>query len=304
MTSQTKTARSAAACAAGTPKTRAFSTYLFQKPRLHLASLLTLPLVWLLGVYILSLALLLITAFWTTDPFTSRVKPGFTLKNFEHIFTTPAFLATAGRTLFIAIAVTVICAVCAIPLAVFMAKIAGPKLRAVLAVLVTLPLWAGYLVKIIAMRLVWTDTGFFNWLLEPIGIKGPGFSQLTVILTLVYLWFPYMAIPVYSAVAHIPHNLFDASADLGAKGFRTIRTVVVPMLVPALIAGSIFTFSLSLGDYIAAMYVGGSTQMIGSIIAQNINLNPPLAAAFSVVPIALVVIYLTAIRRTGAINNL
>lgn len=280
------------------------STALYRHPRGRLASLLTLPMVWLVGVYILSLALLLITSFWTTDPFTSRVKPGFTLDNFQQIVSVPAFRDTALRTLGIALAVTVICALFSVPLAVFMAKIARPRLRAVLAVLVTLPLWAGYLVKIIAMRLVWTDNGFFNWSLSPFGIEGPGLGILTVILTLVYLWFPYMAIPVYAAVAQIPDNLFDASSDLGASGYRTIRTVVAPLLLPSLIAGSIFTFSLSLGDYIAAMYVGGSTQMIGSIIAQNINLNPPLAAAFSVVPIVLVVIYLAAVRRTGALNNL
>lgn len=285
-------------------RTKPVSTALHRHPRGRLAALLTLPMAWLVGVYILSLALLLLTAFWTTDPFTSRVKPSFTLDNFQQLITVPAYLATALRTLGIALAVTVICAAVAIPLAVFMAKVAGPRLRAVLAVLVTLPLWAGYLVKIIAMRLVWTDEGFFNWALSPFGIEGPGFGVLTVVLTLVYLWFPYMAIPVYAAVSQIPANLFDASSDLGASGARTIRTVVAPLLLPALVAGSIFTFSLSLGDYIAAMYVGGSTQMIGSIIAQNINLNPPLAAAFSFVPIVLVVIYLGLVRRTGAINNL
>lgn len=280
------------------------STALYRHPKGRLASLLALPMTWLIGVYILSLALMLITAFWTTDPFTSRVKPGFTLENFQQLVTVPAYLATALRTLGIALAVTAICAVFSVPLSVFMAKVAGPKLRAVLAILITLPLWAGYLVKIIAMRLVWTENGFFNWSLSSLGIDGPGFGVLTVILTLVYLWFPYMAIPVYAAVSQIPANLFDASSDLGAGGGRTIRTVVAPLLLPSLIAGSIFTFSLSLGDYIAAMYVGGSTQMIGSIIAQNINLNPPLAAAFSIVPIVLVVIYLTAVRRTGALNNL
>jgi len=283
---------------------RRLSTALYRHPKARLASLLTLPMAWLLGVYILSLVLLLITAFWTTDPFTSRVKPGFTLQNFEQILTVPAFYMTALRTLGIATAVTIICAVFAVPLGVFMAKIASPRFAALLAVLVTLPLWAGYLVKIIGMRLVWTENGFFNWALAPLGIQGPGFGVLAVILTLVYLWFPYMAIPVYAAVSQIPSNLFDASSDLGARGWQPIRTVVVPLLFPSLIAGSIFTFSLSLGDYIAAMYVGGSTQMIGSIIAQNINLNPPLAAAFSVVPIVIVFIYLAAVRRTGALNNL
>ncbi|RGE23306.1 ABC transporter permease [Leucobacter sp. wl10] len=281
------------------------STALHRHPRGRLASLLTLPMAWLVGVYILSLSLMLITAFWTTDPFTSRVKPGFTLENFEQILTVPAFVSTALRTLGIALAVTLISAAFSIPLAVFMAKVAAPSLRAALAVLITLPLWAGYLVKIIGMRLVWTEEGFFNWSLSVFGVRGPGFGIAATILTLVYLWFPYMAIPVYAAVSQIPANLFDASSDLGASGFRTIRTVVAPLLMPSLIAGSVFTFSLSLGDYIAAMYVGGSdTQMIGSVIAQNINLNPPLAAAFSIVPIVLVVVYLTAVRRTGALDNI
>lgn len=252
-------------------KPRPISTALYRHPRGRLTSLLTLPMVWLVGVYILSLALMLITAFWTTDPFTSRVKPGFTFENFQQLVTVPAYLATALRTLGIALAVTLICGIFSIPLAVFMSQVAGLKFRAVLAVLVTLPLWAGYLVKIIGMRLVWTENGFFNWALDPLGVNGPGLGVPAVILTLVYLWFPYMAIPVYSAVSQIPANLFDASSDLGAHGFRTIRTVVAPLLMPSLIAGSIFTFSLSLGDYIAAIYVGGSTQMIGSIIASTLR---------------------------------
>ncbi len=280
------------------------STALHRHPKGRLVSLLTLPMVWLVGVYILSLALLLVTAFWLTDPFTSKVKPGFTLDNFASIFTVPAYLATAFRTLGIAAAVTAICAVFSIPLAIFMAKMASPWLRSVLAVAVTLPLWAGYLVKILSVRIVFSDGGFFNWLFGPLGIESPGYGVTVTIITLVYLWFPYMAIPVYTAVSQIPTNLFDASSDLGAKGIRTITSVVVPLLKPALIAGSIFTFSLSLGDYIAAKFVGGSTQMIGTIIAQNINLNPPVAAAFSVVPIVLVLVYLLAVRRTGALENL
>jgi putative spermidine/putrescine transport system permease protein len=249
-------------------------------------------MIWLVGVYILSLALLLVTAFWLTDPFTSKVKPGFTLDNFASIFTVPAYLATAGRTLGIAAAVTLICAALSIPLAIFMAKMASPWLRSVLAVAVTLPLWAGYLVKILSVRIVFSQEGFLNWLLAPFGVEGPGYGVFVTIVALVYLWFPYMAIPVYTAVSQIPANLFDASSDLGARGMRTITTVVVPLLKPAL------------GDYIAAKFVGGSTQMIGTIIAQNINLNPPVAAAFSVVPIVLVLVYLTAVRRTGALENI
>lgn len=287
-----------------TTRPKPLSSALHRHPKGRLASLLSLPMVWLVGVYILSLALLLITAFWVTDPFTSKVKPGFTLDNFASIFTVPAYLATSLRTLGIAAAVTVICAVFSVPLAIFMAKIASPWLRSVLAVAVTLPLWAGYLVKILSVRIVFSDGGFFNWLFGPLGIESPGYGVLVTIVALVYLWFPYMAIPVYTAVAQIPANLFDASADLGARGMRTIGGIVLPLLKPALIAGSIFTFSLSLGDYIAAKFVGGSTQMIGTIIAQNINLNPPVAAAFSFVPIVLVLIYLLAVRRTGALENI
>ena len=285
-------------------KPKPLSSALHRHPRGRLASLLGLPMVWLVGVYILSLALLLVTAFWVTDPFTSKVKPGFTLDNFISIFTVEAYFMTALRTLVISIAVTVICAVLAVPLSIFMAKMAKPWLRAVLAVAVTLPLWAGYLVKILSVRIVFSEEGFLNWLLGPLGISGPGYGAFVTTIALVYLWFPYMAIPVYIAVSQIPVNLFDASSDLGARGMGTIRTVVLPLLKPALIAGSIFTFSLSLGDYIAAKFVGGSTQMIGTIIASNINLNPPVAAAFSVVPIALVLIYLLAVRRTGALENL
>jgi putative spermidine/putrescine transport system permease protein len=274
------------------------------KRRAQLAGLLAAPLLWLVGIYIFSLAMLLVTAFWTTDPFTSKVTPGFTLRNFEQLVINPAYLSTALRTLGIALAVTALCILISVPLGIFMAKIARPWLRALLAVAITLPLWAGYLVKILAMRVTFTDEGFFNWALAPFGITGPGFGITTVVLTLTYLWLPYMAVPVYTAIRQLPANLFDAAADLGAGAWRTVRTVVLPLIRPAIIAGSIFTFSLSLGDYIAAKFVGGSTQMIGSIIASNINLNPPIAAAFAVVPIAFVVVYLLSVQRTGALERM
>ncbi|MBH0110036.1 ABC transporter permease [Salinibacterium sp. NG22] len=272
--------------------------------RAQLSALLALPMLWLIGIYIFSLVMLLVTAFWVTDPFTSKVKPGFTLRNFEQIIANPAYATTSLRTLGIALAVTVLSILISVPLGIFMAKVASPKLRAILAVAITLPLWAGYLVKILAMRITFTEEGFFNSMLGPLGISGPGFSIVTVVLTLTYLWLPYMAVPVYTAIRQLPPNLFDASSDLGAGAGFTIRTVVLPLIKPAIIAGSIFTFSLSLGDYIAAKFVGGSTQMIGSIIASNINLNPPIAAAFSLVPIAFVVIYLVSVQRTGALERM
>ena len=286
------------------PRPKPISSALHRHPKGRLAALLTLPMVWLVGVYILAVVLMLITAFWETDPFTSKVKPGFTLDHFASIVTVPAYISAALRTLGIAAAVTLICAVLAVPLGIFMAKIARPWLRAALAIMVTLPLWAGYLVKILSIRIVFSDGGFINSVFGPLGIHSPGYGVFVTIVALVYLWFPYMAIPVYTAVSQVSNNLFDASADLGAKGVRTIMTIVLPLLKPAIIAGSIFTFSLSLGDYLAAKFVGGSTQMIGTIIASNINLNPPVAAAFSVVPIVIVVIYLLAVRKSGAIENI
>ena len=287
-----------------TENNRPISSYLFKRSKVRLIALLALPMFWIVGVYIVSLFLLLITAFWFVDPFTSLVRPGFTLENFISIFTVQAYLATSLRTLLIALAVTALCILFAVPLGIYMAKIARPWVRNLLAVAITLPLWAGYLVKLIAMRLVFSEQGFFNWAMAPLGIRGPGFSIPIVILTLAYLWFPYMALPVFTAIRQIPTNLFDASSDLGAKGFFTIYRVVLPLIVPAIIAGSVFTFSLSLGDYLAARFTGGKTQMIGSIIASNINLNPPVAAAFSMVPIAFVVIYLVVARRTGSLERL
>lgn len=272
--------------------------------RARIAGLLALPMTWLIGIYIFSLVMLLITAFWLTDPFTSKVKPGFTMRNFEQLVANPAYLSTSLRTLGIALGVTLLAIVISVPLGIFMAKVASPALRAFLAVSITLPLWAGYLVKVIAMRITFTQNGFLNWMLAPFGIEGPGFALITVVLTLTYLWLPYMAVPVYTAIRQLPTNLFDASADLGAGAWRTIRTVVLPLIKPAIIAGSVFTFSLSLGDYLVAKFVGGDTQMIGSVIASNINLNPPLAAAFSIVPIAFVVIYLVSVQRTGALERM
>ena len=283
---------------------RPLSSFLFKKPKVRLVGLLALPFTWLVGVYIISLFLLLITAFWFIDPYTSKVIPGFTLENFINIFTVPAYLSTSIRTLGIALAVTLLTILFAVPLGIFMAKIASPWLRSFLAVAVTLPLWAGYLVKLLAMRLTFTEQGFFNWLLEPFGIRGPGFGIPVTVLTLAYLWFPYMALPVFTAIRQLPNNLFDASADLGARGWATVFRMVLPLITPAIIAGSVFTFSLSLGDYLAARFVGGTTQMIGSVIASNINLNPPVAAAFSMVPIAFVVMYLMIARRTGSLERL
>lgn len=282
----------------------AVSRLLHARPKLRLTALLALPLAWLGVLYIGSLILLFITAFWTTDTFTSKVVPAFTLENFIEILTVPAYQLTALRTIGIALAVTVLCAVLALPLGLFMAKVASPRTRAIFAIGITLPLWAGYLVKVFSWRITFMSGGPLDWLLARLGMTGPGYGTTALVITLAYLWFPYMAVPVYSAFRQIPDNLFDASSDLGAKPWATVRTVAIPLLKPAFIAGSIFTFSLSLGDYIAAQFVGGKTQVIGTVIASNINLNPPLAAAFGTVPIAVVVLYLFLARKSGALKQL
>lgn len=274
------------------------------KRRLQVAGLLSAPMLWLLGVYILSLVLLLVTAFWSVNPYTSKVEPRVSTRAFEQLVGNPTYFAIAIRTLGIALVVTALSALIAVPLGIFMAKIARPWLRAVLAVAITLPLWAGYMTKVLAMRITFTEEGLANWILAPFGMSGPGFGLPAVVLTLTYLWLPYMTVPVYTAIQQLPNGLFDASADLGAGAWRTVRTVVLPLITPSIIAGSVFTFSLSLGDYIAATFVGGSTQMIGSVIADNINLNPPLAAAFAVIPIVFVTIYLVSVQCTGALERM
>jgi putative spermidine/putrescine transport system permease protein len=283
---------------------RPVSTYLFAKTKVRLFALLALPMTWLVGIYIVSLFLLLITAFWVVNPFTSRVSPGFTLDNFVALVTVPAYLSTSIRTLGMALTVTAISVLFAVPLGIYMAKLASPFVRNFLVIAITLPLWAGYLVKLLAMRLVFTEEGFINWAFGPLGVQSPGFNIWVAIITLTYLWFPYMALPVFTAIMQIPNNLFDASADMGGRSFTTIFRVVIPLIVPAIIAGSVFTFSLTLGDYLAARFTGGATQMIGSVIAANINLNPPVAAAFSMVPIAFVVVYLMVARRTGSLERM
>lgn len=166
------------------------------------------------------------------------------------------------------------------------------------------PLWASYLVKVYAWRLILSQGGLADWLLAPLGLGGPGFGLLTTVLTLTYLWLPYMILPIHTALEQLPAQLLDASADLGARAGRTFRSVVLPMVLPSVAAGSVFTFSLSLGDYITVQIVGGKTQLIGNLVYSNIELNLPMAAALGTVPVLVIVLYLLAIRRTGALSSL
>lgn len=276
-----------------------------RKPRLRLAALLTAPLLWLVVAYLGALASLLISAFFTIDSFTGNVVQEFTLNNFIDMLSDPAYRNNVGRTIGIALSVTFICAVLAIPMAFYMAKISKPKTRKVLIALVLTPLWASYLVKIYAWRtMLEPNSGVIDWLLAPIGIHSPGFGGPAIVIGLSYLWLPYMILPLFAGLERLPNSLLDASGDLGAHNWYTFRRVIFPQLFPSLVAGSMFTFSLSLGDYITAQIIGGKLQMLGNVVYQNFSINLPFAATIATVPVTIMAIYLYLVRRTGALASM
>jgi len=274
-------------------------------PRTRLAALLFAPTAWLVIAYLGALAALLVTAFFTIDSFTGNVIYQFTLGNFQDMLTDPAYKNVVLRTLGIAIGVTLICSVLAIPMAIYMAKIAKPRNKKFLVALVLTPLWASYLVKIYAWRtMLEPGSGVIDWLLGPLGIHSPGFGGPAIIIGLSYLWLPYMILPIYAGLERLPNNLLDASSDLGAKNFNTFKSVVLPLIFPSIIAGSMFTFSLSLGDYITAQIIGGKLQMLGNVVYQNFSINLPFAATIAAVPVLIMAFYLWLVRRTGALADL
>jgi putative spermidine/putrescine transport system permease protein len=273
------------------------SAALRRRPRVRLALLLAAPLTWLVVAYLGSLAALFVSAFWTTDPFTSDVVRSWTTANFRSLLTEPVYREVALRSVGVAVAVTVIDAVVAFPVALYTARVAAPRYRRLLVVAVLTPLWASYLVKAYAWRVLLARDG-------PLGSLSPGYGLPAVVIVLAYLWLPYMILPVHAGLERLPDSLLDASADLGAGAWRTFRSVVLPMVLPSVAAGSVFTFSLSLGDYIAVQIVGGRTQLIGNLVSSDITLDLPLAAALGTVPVAAVVLYLLAVRRTGALKSL
>jgi len=269
--------------------------------RLSLAFLLVPPMAWLVVAYLGSLAVLLVSAFWTTNSFTGAVVHTVTGDNVIRAVTDEVFRTVTIRTVGVALLVTVLCAVLAVPLGLYMAKIASPRTRLALVVAVTTPLWASYLVKAYAWRVMLSPDGPMSWATG----YTPGYGLAATVITLTYLWLPYMIIPVFAAFERVPNHLVDASSDLGASDLSTLRMVVAPLVFPGIAAGSIFTFSLSLGDYIAVTIVGGKTQMLGNIIYGQLVTanNQPLAAALSIIPLAAVILYLLAMRRTGALEN-
>jgi putative spermidine/putrescine transport system permease protein len=284
---------------------RRLSSFLHRHSRLRLGLLLAPPLSWLLIAYLGSLTVLFVAAFWRLDPFTSQIVHDYGFQNFRQLWETDVYRTITIRTIAIAAAVTLTDIVLAFPIAFYMAKVASLRARNLLVVAVLLPLWASYLVKVYAWRIILEENGILNWALSPFGLSGPGFGNVATWLVFSYLWLPFMILPVYAGLERIPNSMLEASADLGGKGWRTLWRVVLPLALPAIAAGSIFTFSLTLGDYITPQLVS-STQFIGNVVYINVGVanNLPFAAAFATVPVVVMVIYLLLVRRIGAFDNL
>lgn len=278
---------------------------LWRRPWARATLLLTPPLAWFAVVYAASLVVLLITAFWQVNPFTSNIEQVWSTSNLEQIFTTGAYLSVIGRTVGMAAAVTAADALVALPFAYFMARIAPPRARTALFVAVLLPLWASYLAKVYSWLIIFTNHGILDWALSGLGL-GPVhliYTNWAVFIVFCYLWLPYMILPVYAALERVPASQLEASADLGARTWRTTRTVLIPLALPGIAAGSIFTFSLTLGDYITPLLTGGtSANFIGDVIYTNIGVanNVPFAAAMALVPIVIMGVYLLGARALGA----
>jgi putative spermidine/putrescine transport system permease protein len=296
------------------------STYLYQRPRLVLLLLLGPPLLYMLVVYLGSLFTLLINSFYYLEEFTGLVVRQFTLRTYAQLLE-PANLEIFMRTAAMAAAVTVFDAVLAFPLAYYIAKFASPRLKTWLIIAVTIPLWSSYLVRVYAWKLILAKEGILswfinllhldgvlNWLLSFEGIGGSSLalSPIGMFIVFSYIWLPYMIIPIQTALERVPNSLLEASSDLGAKPAQTFRTVILPLAFPGVVAGSIFTFSLTLGDFIVPLSLGNSKFFIGQAVYsyQGTAGNIPLAAAMTMGPVAIMIVYLLIARRLGAFDAL
>jgi putative spermidine/putrescine transport system permease protein len=300
--------------------TQRLSTFLYRRPRLLLALLLVPPLLWLGVVYLGSLATMLVNSFYKLDDFTGRVVQEFTLATYAQLFT-PANLDIVYRTTGMAATVTLASVLLAFPLAYFCARYASPRLKPVLYLAVVLPLWSSYLVRVYSWKLILAREGIVSWLFGAVGlhglldavldlpvIGGPSLSvsALGMFLAFTYIWLPYMILPIQAALERVPRSLLEASGDLGARPRETFRHVILPLVIPGVIAGSIFTFSLTLGDFIVPSALGNSSFFIGQAVLshQGTSGNIPLAAAFTVVPMAIMGVYLIIARKLGAFDAL
>jgi len=285
---------------------RRVSAALFRRPAAKLALLLGPPLLWMVLVYLTALSLLLVTSFWRLNELTSEIERVWGLRNFETLWGGSVYRTITLRTAGMAAAVTVTDLALAFPIAYYAARMATPRIRSALLLAVTLPLWSNYLIRVFSWRIITAGEGPLQSFLGVFGIhRSLAASNWAVWLTFCYLWLPFAILPVYAALERLPGSLLEASSDLGAKGWMTFRSVVVPLVFPGLAAASIFTFSLTLGDYITPTLVGKGF-FIGNAIFNLVGLasNLPLAAAFAMVPVVIMAIYLTAARRLGAFEAL
>lgn len=306
--------------AAAASPTRRLSIYLYRRPALALLLLLAPPLLWLGVIYLGSLFALLLQSFFTLDSFTGQVVRKLTLANYRDLFVA-SNIDIIVRTASMAAAVTVAAAVVAFPISYYMARYATPRVRALLYLGVLLPLWSSYLVRVYSWKLIlaregvlnWTLVqmrldGVLNWLLSLPVIGGPSLSvsRLGMFVVFLYVWLPYMILPIEAALERVPESLLEASADLGARPRETFRRVVLPLAFPGVVAGSIFTFSLTLGDFVVPYALGNSALFIGQAVLafQGTAANVPLAAAFTVVPMVIMAVYLTVARKIGAFEAL
>lgn len=299
---------------------RRISTALHSRPRLFLLLLLGPPLGWMLVVYIGSLLGLLIQSFFYLDGFTGQVVRQFGLRTYADLFTR-SHMEILGRTVLMAAAVTTAAALVAFPLAYFTARYASRRLNALLYLLILLPLWSSYIIRVYSWKLILAKEGIVSWFLAQAGltplldwvlqrplIGGPSLSisSLGLFFVFLYIWLPYMILPIMAALERVPASLGEASGDLGARPMATFRYVTLPLVFPGVVAGSIFTFSLTMGDYIIPSVIGNSSPFIGITVYsyQGTSGNIPLAAAFTVLPIVIMAIYLLAARRLGAFDAL
>ncbi len=267
-----------------------------------------MPVAAFLFVYVGALAALLIQSLWTTDSFTGKVIHSWNLDNFRQIAEAP-YPTIVLRTVGIASAVTVTCMLLAFPYAYFLVRVASRRLRIALLVATVLPLWVSYLVRVYSWRLILNPDGALNWALNKVGLGdlNIAYTNWAMWLVFTYIWLPFMVLPVYASLERVPYSYLEASADLGARGATTLRRVILPLAVPGLAAGSIFTFALTLGDYIAPSLVGGpGSSLIGTVVFENIGLanNAPFAAAFATIPLAIMAVYLVLMKRLGAFESL
>lgn len=288
---------------------KVLSSLAWRRGWVAIGALLGLPAVWFALLYLAAIGAMFVTSFWTVDDFSGALIPGFSFTNFQQLLADPTYTRIAVRTIGIAAAVTATDIVLAWPVAYAMVRLAGPRLRAGLMAAVLVPLWSSYLARVYAWRLILAHNGVLNWALAEIGLPGLhiGYSNWAMWIVFSYLWLPFMILPVAAAVERIPPSLLEASADLGARGLSTFRRVVLPMALPGMVAGAIFTFSLTLGDYVTPMLVGGEgADFIGNVVYSNVGVtnNIPFAAAYAVLPLGVMAVFLLVARKMGAFDAL